>query len=126
MEDKRVLNRWPITFTAQYFTEKDADTQTQTTCTCKNINNKGICLCVDRELPKDSYLDVNLMLRDYGSVPARCRVIWQRKVEREGESHFLTGLRFTRISDEYKERIFECIYRNMREELLQHWWKGIG
>jgi len=122
MDEKRGLVRWALALPAEYKTGKE---EVSSVCECRNISNKGMCLSLEKEFGADSPLCVDVDLNGTGVINTNCRVVWQKKTGEEGNHRFLTGVSFTHVNDAYKEKIFDYVYRNRHEEVVQRWWAGV-
>jgi len=57
-----------------------------------NISEGGLCLVLEKELPKGTILEIKFELPGNNSVPIETyvKIIWQKKIDRG----FLTGVKF--------------------------------
>lgn len=117
MKDRRNCCRWQINWQGQIgFADKD----NLTPCHISDINFKGIRVCLNETLDRDTYLSLNIFLAGECCLQVEAWVAWHKVVE--GRNHY--GLLFSRITNADKEKIYAFIRRNFQQQINRQWWQA--
>ena len=82
-----------------------------------------MCIQTDELLWPHSGLNLTIYFEeDAKPITVHGRAVWQR---RENEKH-LVGIQFDQITEKISDTIFKYAFEYKREELMQHWFKGLN
>lgn len=123
MQEKRRYVRWRVKSPLRYKIQgSDLECEGLT----KDISNGGAGIFISEELVLNSLLDLTLEIPDkFRPISTQGKIIWQKKLEIEDTFPFATGIQFSQLKDEDKEKIFLYVRENLSEELRQRWWQGL-
>jgi len=114
-ENKKVP-RWEISTPAKIKWEGQNN---YTECEVKDLSLKGCCLAVAEEITKWP-VRAELYFNEDFSFNVEMAVVWHK----ESDSKQTYGIRFSRIRDADKEKIFQMIKSNFPHVILKHWWQA--
>ena len=114
MNERRRIFRWKINRPAKVKLE-GAEECAQ--CQVKDINLKGLQVCLKPKLPVDSFLKLCLFLADDCSLNIEAWVVWHKAILEENNY----GLYFSRIKDEDKDKIYKFVHRYCPQEIKRQY-----
>lgn len=92
----------------------------------QNINAGGLMFETERDILKDSKLELEIYLPLAGdkriifSIPVMAKIIWARKIEKdnfeEGENKYRIGIEFLELKEEDRERIAKYVKEGIQEK----------
>lgn len=115
MPERRCIIRWQTSNTAQIKLE---GAESPIDCLIKDINYKGLQICLKARLPKDTHIKLKLVLNDEFSLEAEVWVAWHKSIDDIN----IYGFYFTRIKDSDKEKIYKFVYKYFPEQITRQWW----
>ncbi|MDP2044396.1 MAG: PilZ domain-containing protein [Candidatus Omnitrophota bacterium] len=119
MEDKRRNIRWQINKDAKM--DLLGGEPEQLNCAIKDICVRGVRVCVNRKLPQEATININLDLCvDVSLRDVEAKVVW-RQASEEANAY---GLSFERIREMDKTKIYDFVHRNFPKEIRKGWWQG--
>lgn len=118
MQDRRRITRWQIDRPAQIKLE---GAEVFAEVKVLDINFKGIQISLKIKLPKDTFLNLKIVLSEEFSLDAEAWMVWQKTVD----GHNIYGLYFSKISDSDKEKIYKFVYNNFPQAITKQWWQGL-
>lgn len=117
MQGRRAVIRWRTNKWAQIQLE---GAQSPIDCYIKDVNYKGLQVCLKPRLPSDTYLKLKLHLADEFSLDVEAWVAWHKTLDEMN----IYGLYFSRIDDGDKEKIYYFVCRRCPGQIKQCWWGG--
>ena len=118
MNDLRSCVRWRINWLGSV---KFADKESLSKCYITDINFKGVRISLEEKLKKDSFVNLTLFLSSELFFDIEAWVVWQGTLE--GLNTY--GLLFTKMDDGDKERLYQFIHEDFREQINKQWWDGV-
>lgn len=90
-------------------------------CIIRDINFKGMQICLAQRLPKDTLMKISLTLcAELGCINLELWMVWHKRIM---ESN-VYGLYFAKIMDSDKENIYKFLRKYFPDEMNKKWWKG--
>ena len=123
MEERRRFIRWDVALPVTY---RIADSSDETRCTCRDINYKGMCLCVDELIDREALLFVNVNLYGSGPINTVGKITWQKETDGVDQPRFLAGVRFPHLSNTQKDSLFNYLFHHERDQVVQQWREGVA
>ena len=109
--ERRLIPRWKINTAAKVSWDKEA---TFIACSITDLNLKGFGLTLIKNLP-DTSLELIISVHERFVFRADASVIWHK--EKEGKHAY--GVKFTRIRDVDKEKIYQMIRQDFPDQFTQ-------
>lgn len=123
MQERRRYVRWSVTSPLRY---KIQGSNLESMGLTKDISMGGIGAFILEELPQGSILDLILEIPDeLRPIKTEGKLIWKKQIQREKREQFITGVFFTRLKDEDKEKIYRYVRENLSNEITKRWWQGL-
>ena len=115
MDERRQIPRWTI--------DREADIMIAghpgaVRGRVRDINGKGLQLSVPAAFPAEQPLHLRLIIDKVLDLEIEAESPWQARSA--GEHRY--GLRFTRIHDLDKERIYEYVRTTFPDQIRRQWW----
>ena len=133
MEEKRRYIRWKVP--TKIYEDWDISTKVnyrieesniKGEALCKDIATTGMRLCLNKRLLMGTALALKIDLPDYPRpLFAQGEIVWHREVEEQEKKYYEAGLRFTKIKDADKTRIYSFVFNWGQEEIARLWWAGV-
>lgn len=114
-ENKKVP-RWEISAPAKIKWEGKDD---YIECEVKNLSLKGCCLAIAEKIV-NSPARAELRFNENLFFDVEMTVIWHK----ESDSKQIYGMKFSRIKDVDKERIFKMVKDNFPDVIIKSWWQA--
>ncbi len=112
MSGKRRFVRLDTDFNVEY--RLDSKKKSALKIVLKNIGQGGICFILDEPVEKDTGIDIRFFLPEFGElVECRGRVAWQHGYTIKNKKIYHTGIEFTDIKDQDKEKLSRYIYAQL-------------
>jgi hypothetical protein len=112
-KEHRLLPRWKISALAKIRLSAGA---THVPCEVKDLNMKGCCLTLEQVLP-DGCAEVELYFNEKYFFDVEIAIVWHKEIDNK----HVYGIKFTRVRDADKEKMFQM----MRENFSGQLWKNI-
>lgn len=116
MNERRIVPRWQINRQAKVKLE---GAECFSDCQIRDINLKGLQICLGLKLQKDSFLKLCISLAEDYILDIETWVVWHKTI---GDSNTY-GLYFTRIKDNDKEKIYRFVYKFCPEQIKRQYWQ---
>ncbi len=116
--DRRGTCRWSINRQAKI---KVSGAENFAPCQLKDINFKGTQISLALKLPKDTFLNLYIVLSDEHALEIEAWIVWHKTID----GCNIYGLYFSRISDTAKEKVYQFVRRICPEQLSKQWWQGL-
>ena len=117
MEDRRVIPRWQIGRDARV---KIGRAYGFEHCLVEDMNLKGMRLSLNRLMPAEPSIRLELALEEDCQVAVEVRAPWKKEIG----GRFIYGLVFTKIRDEDRDQIYQYLSNNFRGQFQEKWWVG--
>ena len=134
MEEKRKYIRWKVP--AKIFEDWDIPTKVnyriaysivKGEALCRDIATMGMKLRLNKQLLMGTALTLKIDLPDYPRpVFVQGEISWHKEVEEQGKRYYEVGVRFSKIKDSDKQRIYNFVFDLGQDEVANRWWKGFG
>jgi hypothetical protein len=120
MQDNRQIKRWQINWQTKIKLE---GAEGFTNCSIHDINLKGVRICLPHKIQVDTFLRLSIVLyEDCVLQDIEVWVAWHKAINNNN----FYGLYFTKIDDASKEKIYQFMRRNFKEQMNSQLWKGLG
>ena len=119
MADHRSCPRWQVNWRGQLKLEGSPE---HACCDLRDINFKGVGVCLDEKLPVDTSVKLHLCLSQDCKFELEAWVAWHKHIE----GRHMHGLYFTKIKDSDKESIHQFIQGYFKEQMRQKLREGIS
>jgi len=120
MQERRSCNRWRIERQVKI---RFAGAESDCLCRLKDINCKGMRLCLPFKLKSDYPLKFSLVLADdccLGIIEGW--IVWHKTADDVNTCGFL----FSQINERDKENVYQFVRRHYPDRIAQQWWEGTG
>ena len=119
MKERRVGGRFKVKVQVKYGLQVIDENQKVKCC---NLSFRGARLFVNRPFSPGEEINLMFNLSETGETfNAKGKIIWSKK-----NPPYEIGVNFSRVTDTDRENLFSYILKTDREELLNHWWKGLN
>ena len=116
MDERRSLPRWEIKKEAKVWLPQ---MQGFSLCMIEDMHLKGMCVSFNKRLPPDEPVKLSLALgENFDLIKLEAQVPWMK----EAEGRFVYGMKFTKIADSDKERVYDYINTNCYDQFKNKWW----
>jgi len=113
--DKRDIPRWEISLPAKIKFEGFDD---ELECEVRDLNLKGFSLVSSKKIPKEQ-VGAKLHFNEGPSFNVEMLILW----EKEADSKYLYGIKFTKLSGPDREKICQVMKDYFSANI---WWKDSG
>jgi hypothetical protein len=112
-KEQRLLPRWKISASAKIRLTAGA---AFVPCEVKDLNLKGCCLVLEQALP-EGCAEVGIYFNEKYYFDVGIAVVWHKEIENKQ----VYGIKFTRVRDVDKEKIFQMV----RDDFPGQLWKSV-
>jgi len=118
MQERRCTSRWQINRQTEVKLE---GAEAFASCTIRDINLKGMQVCLAMKLPRDKFIKFCIFLHKKFALEVEAWVVWQKTITNENRC----GIYFTKIKDHDKERIYRFVCEHYPGHLTKCWWGAV-
>jgi c-di-GMP-binding flagellar brake protein YcgR len=119
MQIQRRYARWQVKNEAKVRLE---GAEASISCLVNDISFNGVQISLAQKLPKDTTLNMNIVLSNGSALNLETWVVWHKQVGNQN----VYGLYFTKIKDQDKEKIYQFMRNYFPHELNKRWWKDLA
>ncbi|MDD4910612.1 MAG: PilZ domain-containing protein [Candidatus Omnitrophica bacterium] len=120
MRERRRSARWELEAKEAQFCLPGSDERRQ--CRLEDLSFGGCRIACRDDLPVGSDVEMIVAFPYLEPIVAEAKVVWGR----DEVFNKQRGLRFTKLGDLDREKIFLYVRENHRDELARNWWAGIN